>query len=58
MGVVEVWVVMCEGGEEGGGKEERSEGDSSTQPCLQPETVTSQQQHPLPPMYTTFYDSL
>lgn len=37
MGVVEGWGVVREGGEGGGGEKERSEGDSSTQPRLQPD---------------------
>ena len=36
MGVVKGRVVGREGGEGGGGEKERGEGDSSTQPCLQP----------------------
>lgn len=41
MGVVEGWIVVREGGEGGGGEKERGEGDSSTQPCLQPTKLSS-----------------
>lgn len=40
MGVVEGRVVGREGGEGGGGEKERGEGNSSTQPCLQPNKPT------------------